>query len=112
VAAPKLAIVVAFHPLLVPPHRGVFGDWKALPMSGETMTESEIEALSNEVRRLLQQRTCCPHHAGDVLLCVMASFALDDAGDDIERAARTVQRSAKNLSKHIRKGAFKLLRAQ
>lgn len=76
------------------------------------MTQERIIALSNEIRAEITKRTCCPLHAGEVLLMVMAGFALDDAGDDHLKAARTVERGARELVKLLRSGQFQVLRLQ
>jgi len=74
------------------------------------MTSDEVDALSNELRAQIQERTCCPAHAGDVLLQIMASFVLDGAQDDNQKAAREVERVAKNLAKRIRAGKYVVTR--
>lgn len=79
-------------------------------MTRETMTDNEVERLANELRAEITKRTCCPLHAGEVLLLVMAGFALDDAGDDHLKAARTMERGARELVKLLRSGNLQVLR--
>ena len=77
-----------------------------------TMTHQQIEQLVNELRIAIQGRTCCPEHAGEVLLMVMAGFALDDAGDNRNKAAAAIRRAAKDLANKIETGQFAILRTQ
>jgi hypothetical protein len=75
------------------------------------MTPAQLEHLANAVRVSLQNRTCCPKHATDVLLHILASFALDSGQNDPQKAARIFERAASNLTKRIRRGEFTLVRA-
>ena len=76
----------------------------------KTMTHEEVELLAHELRLLIQRRTCCAEHAGDVLLHVMAGFCLDDAQDNPKLAAMTLTKAAAKLAKDIRAGQFIALR--
>lgn len=75
------------------------------------MTPEAIEILANELRLLIQQRTCCPQHAGDVLLQVMAGFCLDSASSDRHKAASAVRRAVKALANDIELGRYTVIRS-
>lgn len=75
-----------------------------------TMTGAEIEQLANELRVVIQHRTCCPEHAGELLLMMMAGFALDDARQDRFKAAATMRRAVKGLANQIEQGKYTLVR--
>lgn len=77
-----------------------------------TMTSAQIEQLANELRVLLQQRTCCPKHASELLLMMMAGFAMDDANDDRHKAASMIRREAKALASQIEAGRYNVLRVK
>lgn len=77
-----------------------------------SMTQNDVERVAHEMRLRIQASTCCPQHAGDVLLHVMAGFALDDASDNAHAAAATIMRGAKQIAGKVRAGQFKVLRAQ
>lgn len=77
-----------------------------------TMTPADVERVAHAIRLEIQQRTCCPSHAGDVLLLVLAGFALDDANDNGIQAAATIMCGAKQVAGKVRSGRFKVLRAQ
>lgn len=70
------------------------------------MTAAEITGLANELRKLIQERTCCVKHAGDVVCTVLGGFALDMAGNKPEEAARIIRREAKLIAWEIRNGNF------
>lgn len=74
----------------------------------KTLTPGEVQALANELRITLQQRTCCPRHAADVCLHILAGFALDDADQNTAVAARGLTNAAAGLASKIRRGAFVL----
>jgi hypothetical protein len=76
----------------------------------EQLTQEQIELLANEMRQILQARTCCPLHAGEVLMRVMVAFVLDDAHDDPARAARALERATARLAKRVRRGDFVVVR--
>lgn len=71
-----------------------------------TMTGEQIELLANELRVTIQQRTCCPEHASELLLMMMAGFALDDAGQNRHKAAAALRRAAKQLASQIETGKY------
>jgi hypothetical protein len=81
-------------------------------MSRPTMSPAQVEQVANELRVLLRERTCCPEHAGQVLLHVMAGFCLDDADDDRHRAATKLRRAAKVLADDIAAGRFLVMRTR
>lgn len=80
--------------------------------AGPTMTPAEVERVAHEVRLVIQQRTCCPLHAGEVLMHVLAGFALDDASDNSHEAAATIMRGAREYAGRVRAGKFRVLRRQ
>jgi len=77
-----------------------------------TMSEAEMEQLANELRLVLQDRTCCPGHASSVCFRMLAAFALDDANDNRTKAAATLTRTAQQLAKEIRRGTYYVLRSK
>jgi len=76
------------------------------------MTPADVERVAHGVRLQIQQATCCPRHATDVLLLVLAGFALDDAGDNAHQAAATLVKASKQLASRVRSGQLKVLRQQ
>lgn len=80
-------------------------------MTEKAMTAQQIEVLANELRVLIQKRTCCPQHAGDVLLQVMAGFFLDSASHDRHQAAAAVRRAAKAVAEDIAVGRYAVIRS-
>jgi hypothetical protein len=76
------------------------------------MTPQDVEVLAHNLRLYIQSETCCPHHAGEVLLRVLAGFALDDAEDDKHEAAATLVKGVKQCANKIRSGEFSMLRTQ
>ncbi|HEY0684683.1 MAG TPA: hypothetical protein VGD45_20270 [Steroidobacter sp.] len=75
------------------------------------MTPADIERVAHEVRLQIQQSTCCPLHAGEVLMHVLAGFALDDANDNPHQAAATIMRGAKEYAQRVRTGRFVVMRS-
>lgn len=76
------------------------------------MTQHEIEDVANELRVMLQQRTCCPVHAGDVLLVIMAGFALDDTRGNLVKAAASIRRAAQGLARQLESGRYSVARVR
>lgn len=48
------------------------------PLTGKPATDEEALALANEVRALLQGKSCCRRHAAEIMFIVFCSFAKDD----------------------------------
>ena len=76
----------------------------------QPMAVDEITSLAHELRSLIQTRTCCPAHAGVVLMLVCAGFALDDADYDNHLAAKRFSESAKSLTSDLKAGRIKMAR--
>lgn len=74
------------------------------------MTPNEIDLAAHQMRTWLQEHTCCPSHAADVLLLVLAGFTLDDADDNVHEAAATLKRVSRDLAERIRKGEIAMAR--
>ena len=74
------------------------------------MTLAEMESLAHELRVLVTERTCCPAHASDVLLWVLAGFALDSAEDCPSGAAEQLLAGAKQVAHQLITGQFKIVR--
>lgn len=83
-------------------------------MSGNKapMRLDDFERVAHEVRLLAQERTCCPHHAGETLMLVLAGFALDDTDDDPHQAAAKILREAKRFAHAVRTGQFRMNRSR
>lgn len=79
-------------------------------MTRPPMTDAEMMQLANDVRRLLQQQTCCPLHAGEIILHVIAGFVLDDTKDDREKAAAMLTRIANIVALDLRAGRYVVIR--
>lgn len=79
--------------------------------ANQTMSPADVERVAHEVRLLIQQSTCCPLHAGDVLMHVLAGFALDDANDNPHKAAATIMKGAKQCAQRVRTGRFVVMRS-
>lgn len=77
----------------------------------QQMTPADVERVAHEVRLLIQQSTCCPLHAGQVLMHVLAGFALDDANDNPHKAAATIMKGAKQYAQLVRTGGFVVMRS-
>lgn len=76
----------------------------------QPMTSEEISVEVNRIRVDMQASTCCPHHAADVCMRVLMSFALDDTDDNPHQAAATLVRAAKEMAQQIRSGRFAVQR--
>jgi len=74
------------------------------------MTREQIEVLANELRAQLRVSTCCAPHASAVCLHALAGFALDDANDNAQEAARTLVLAAKAIACDLRAGKFRVMR--
>lgn len=86
-------------------------------MTGDTkdthgMSQAAIETIANEIRAVIQERTCCAAHAGEMLMFVMAGFALDDAEDDRAAAGVMIRREADALAKRIEGGTYTMVRGR
>lgn len=78
----------------------------------QTMSAADIELLANELRLTIQASSCCPLHASEVLMHVMASFVLDSHGDSATRAAAEFTRAAQVFASRIRRGDYFVVRAK
>lgn len=76
------------------------------------MTSADVDRVAHEIRLQIQAKTCCPHHAGAVLMRVLAGFALDDAGDDKIAAAATILQAATDVARRVRLGEVAMLRSK
>lgn len=82
-------------------------------MSDRTpMTHDDIERVANELRQCLQDRTCCPWHAIQVCMTVLAGFALDDAENDLSKAASNIRAVLRSFAAEIERGRFAMVRRQ
>lgn len=75
------------------------------------ISDDEAELLVNEVRVLLQHRTCCPDHAMAVLGLVAVGFAFDQTDYAQPRqAANGIRKAFEKLARRVERGDFKMIR--
>lgn len=81
-------------------------------MSEHSTTREESEALANEMRVLLQGRTCCASTAAGVALTAFAGFCLDYNNHNGHQAAAALMKASREMAARMRRGDFKLVRHQ
>lgn len=71
-----------------------------------TISNHDIVGIAEQVRALLQRQGCTPTQATEACVQVLAGFALDDANDNVFRAAATVRRVSEARADQIERGVF------
>lgn len=78
----------------------------------QQMSPADVERVAHEIRLQIQRTTCCPLHAGEVLMRVLAGFALDDANDNPHKAAAAIMKGAKQYAQLVRTGGLVVMRSR